>query len=260
MGPSLAGLLIAAAGLPLTYGVDVASFVVSLVALRLMVAVPPPPGAAGPNLRSVLEGLRYVRGRPVLLGTYLVDLVGTFFAWPTAVFPALAVLYTRSPGSIPAATALGLLYAAPAVGALLASVTSGWTRRVHHHGRGVILAELAWGIAVAGMGLAPTLPPAFACLTVLGGANLVSGVFRGALANETVPDALRGRLAGIELIAYTSGPVLGDVETGAIATVFSPSIAVFSGGLLCILGVGLVALAVPSLRRYDNRDNRERHH
>jgi MFS family permease len=219
-----------------------------------MVAVPPPPGSTGPSLRSVLEGLRYVRGQPILLGMFLTDLVGTFFGWPTAAFPALAVLYTRSPGALPAATALGFLYAAPALGALLASLTSGWTRRVHHHGRGVILAVVVWGTAVACLGLSPTLWLAILSLMLVGGANLISGIFRGALANETIPDTLRGRLAGIELISYSSGPVLGDVETGAVATVFTPGIAVFSGGLLCILGVGLVALAVPSLRRYDNRD------
>jgi Transmembrane secretion effector len=251
VGPALAGLLIASVGLPSTYGVDMATFVVSLLTLRLMRAVPPPVDAERPSLGRVLEGLRYVRGRPVLLGTYLVDLVATFFGWPTAVFPALAVLYTRAHGAMPAAIALGLLYAAPAVGALLASATSGWTRRVHRHGWGVILAVLAWGLAITGMGLASSLPLACACLVLVGGANLISGVFRGALSNATTPDALRGRLAGIELICYTSGPVLGDVEAGAVATLFTPTISVLSGGILCVLGVGLLALALPQLRHYD---------
>jgi MFS family permease len=254
VGPALAGLLIASIGLPGAYGVDVATFVVSLLTLRLMRAVPPPLEAERPSLGRMLEGLRYVRGQPVLLGTFLVDLVATFFGWPTAVFPALAVLYTRFHGAMPAATALGLLYAAPGVGALLASATSGWTQRVHRHGRGVILAVLTWGLAITGMGLAPTLPLALACLVLVGGANLISGVFRGALANEMPPDALRGRLAGIELISYSSGPVLGDVEAGAVATIFTPSISVLSGGILCVLGVGVLALALPQLRRYDNRN------
>jgi MFS family permease len=254
VGPALAGLLIASVGLPGTYGVDVVTFVVSLLTLRLMHAVPPPLSAERPSVRRVLEGLQYIRGQPVLLGTYLVDLVATFFGWPTAVFPALAVLYTRSRGAMPAATALGLLYAAPAVGALLASATSGWTRRVHRHGRGVILAVLAWGLAIIGMGLAHSLPLAFVYLVPVGGSNLISGVFRGALSNETTPDALRGRIAGIELICYTSGPVLGDVEAGAVATVFTPNIAVLSGGILCVLGVSLLALALPQLRHYDNRN------
>jgi MFS family permease len=253
VGPALAGLLIASVGLPSAYGIDVATFVASLLALRLMHAVPPPPGAERPSLARVREGLRYVRGQPVLLGTYLVDLVATFFGWPTAVFPALAVLYTRPHGVLAAATVLGLLYAAPAVGALLASASSGWARRVHRRGRGIIAAVLTWGLAITGVGLAPSLPLAFAFLVLVGGANLISGVFRGALSNEITPDALRGRLAGIELICYTSGPVLGDVGTGAVATLFTPNIAVLSGGILCVLAVSLLALSLPQLLRYDSR-------
>jgi MFS family permease len=256
VGPALAGLLIAAASLPSTYGIDVLTFAVSLVALHLMRASPPPRDGARSSLHHVREGLRYVRSRLELLGTYLVDFVATFFGWPTAVFPALAVLYTSAPGAaggIPAATALGLLYAAPAVGSLVASATSGWTRHVHRRGRGILLAVLTWGLAITGLGLAPSLPLALACLVLMGGANLVSAVFRSALTNETTPDALRGRLAGIELICYTSGPTLGDLETGAVATIFTPNLAVLSGGLLCVAGVGLLAVMVPSLRRYDRR-------
>jgi MFS family permease len=256
LGPATAGLLIAWVGLPGAYGVDVATFVVSLLALRQMRAVPPLLTGERLSPLRVLEGLRYVRGRPILLATYLTDMVATFFGWPTAVFPALAVLYVRHDDAIPAATALGLLYAAPAVGALLASATSGWTRHVHHYGRGVILAVLAWGLAITGLGLAPALPLALGCLVVVGGANLISGVFRGALSNETTPDTLRGRLASIELICYTSGPLLGDVETGAVATILTPGIAVLSGGILCVLGVSLLALTLPSLRRYESLNDK----
>lgn len=254
VGPALAGLVIASVGLPSAYGLDVATFVVSLVALRAMRAVPPPLNAARVSLRSVLDGLRYVRSRPILLGTYLVDFVATFFAWPTAIFPALAVLYTRGRAGMPAATALGLLFAAPAVGALLASATSGWTRRIHRHGRGVLFAVLIWGLSIALLGLAPSLWLALLCLALMGGANLISGVFRGALSARATPDALRGRLAGIELISYTSGPVLGDAETGAVASLFTPGVAALTGGILCMLGVSLLALLLPSLRAYDARE------
>jgi MFS family permease len=254
VGPALAGLIIAAVGLPSAYGIDVVTFVVSLVALWLMRAVPPPLNTPAVSLRSVLDGMRYVRSRPVLLGTYLVDFVATFFAWPTAVFPALAVLYTHGRVALQAATALGLLYAAPAVGALLASATSGWTRRIHRHGWGVLLAVLAWGVAITFLGLATSLWLALLCLVVMGGANLISGVFRAALSAQATPDALRGRLAGIELICYSSGPILGDAETGVVATVFTPGFAVLSGGILCVLGVSLLALLVPSLRNYDTRE------
>lgn len=253
LGPAVAGLLIASIGLPSTYGIDVATFVVSLLALRLMRAVPPPPDAERPSLLRVVEGLRYVRSQPILLGTFLVDLVATFFGWPYALFPALAVLYARQSGAIPAATALGLLYAAPALGALLASVTSGWTGRVHRHGLGVILAVMVWGSSIICLGLAPSLPLALACLVVMGGAELISSVFRGTISNEIVPDALRGRLAGIEVVSYTSGPLLGDLEGGAVATLLTLRVSILSGGILCVIGVGVVALALPWLRKYDNR-------
>jgi uncharacterized membrane protein (UPF0136 family) len=120
----------------------------------------------------------------------------------------------------------------------------------------VILAVLAWGLAIAGVGLASSLALALACLALVDGANLISGVFRGALASETTPDMLRGRLAGIELICYISGPLLGDVEAGVVATLFTPSVSVLSGGIICVLGVGLLALALPQLRAYDNRNER----
>ena len=253
LGPAAAGLLIASVGLPSTYGIDAATFVASLLTLRLMHAVPPPPDAERPSLQRMLEGLRYARSRPILLGTYLVDIVAMFFSMPFALFPALAVFYTRHDSAMPVATALGLFYTAPAVGALLASATSGWTRHIHRHGLGVILAEVAWGLAITGMGLVASLPLALACLALAGGADMISGVFRGVISNQTVPDALRGRLAGIELICYNGGPLLGDVESGAIASVFTPRFSAFSGGILCVLGVGLLALALPQVRRYDNR-------
>ena len=263
LGPASAGVLIATVGLSSAYAIDVATFVVSVIALWRMRAVPAPPGAARPGPRRVLEGLRYVRGRPVLIGVYLVDMVGTFFGWPYALFPALAVIYTRDGGVVPAATALGLLYAAPAAGALLASAASGWTRRVHQHGQAVVVSVIVWGIAIAGMGLAPTLPLALAFLALMGGANLISSLFRGAIGLAAVPDEMRGRLAGIELVTYTSGPLLGDVESGAVGTAFTPRISAVSGGLLCVLGVTLIALALPRLRRYDDRHPRrdvaERH-
>lgn len=253
LGPAAAGLLIAGIGLPSTYGVDIATFVVSLLALRLMRAVPPPADAERPSLRRVVEGLEYARRRPELLGTYLVDMAAMFFGMPTALFPALAVQYARQNAAVPAATALGLLYTAPAVGAFLASATSGWTGRVHRHGLGVILAAGTWGAAIACMGLAPSLPLALAFLALAGGADMVSGLFRGVIWNQTIPDTLRGRLASIELISYSSGPLLGDVEAGVVATVFTLRVSVLSGGVLCVIGVGVLAVALPRFRRYDNR-------
>lgn len=253
LGPAVAGLLIATVGLPSTYGVDVLTFVVSLAALRLMRAVPPAPDAERPSLARVVEGLRYAGSRPELLGTYLVDMVAMFFGMPEAIFPALAVAYARSGSGIPAATALGLLYSAPAVGAFLASATSGWSGRVHRHGMAVILAATAWGVAIACVGFVSSLPLALLFLALAGAADMISGLFRSVIWNQTIPDALRGRLASIELVSYSSGPLLGDVEAGAVATVFTPRFSVAAGGILCVVGVGLLALALPRFRRYDAR-------
>ncbi len=253
MGPAVAGLLIASVGLPSTFGIDMATFIVSLLALRLMQAVPPPQDAERPSLRRVVEGLQYARSRPELMGTYLVDIAAMFFGMPTALFPALALQYAQEGSGISSATAVGLLYSAPAVGAFLASLTSGWAVRVHRHGLAVILAASVWGLAIVGMGLAPSLALALFFLALAGGADMVSALFRGLIWNRTIPDALRGRLASIELISYSSGPLLGEVESGTVATAFTPRISILSGGILCVVSVGLLALVLPKFRSYDDR-------
>jgi MFS family permease len=255
LGPAAAGLLIASFGLPVAYAVDMATFAVSLVALSRMRAVPPPPDATRPSFKGVAEGLRFASSSPVLLGTYLVDMVAMFFGMPNAIFPVLAVAYAGSGrADVPVATAVGLLYAAPAAGAFLASLTSGWSGRVHRHGLAVLFAAGAWGVAVTGVGLAPSLVFALVFLALAGAADMVSGVFRSTIWNTTVPDALRGRLASIEMISYSSGPLLGDVESGAVASAVGPSAAILVGGVLCVLGVAAFALLLPRFRRYDARE------
>ncbi len=247
-GPAVGGVLIASAGLEATYAVDVLTFCASLVALTLMRAVPPPPDAARPSLRGVLEGLRYARSRPELLGTYLVDVNAMFFGMPNALYPAVAA-------SLGGAQVLGLLYTAPAAGALLASLTSGWTVRVHHHGQAVLWAAGLWGLAVVGFGLSGALAPALLFLGLAGAADMVSGLFRSAVWNTTVPDELRGRLAGIELISYSTGPTLGNVEAGAVAALAGPRFSIVSGGVLCVAGTLLLGALLPGFRRYDARDH-----
>src|SRR6266542_3856184 len=245
-GPALGGLLIAGAGLPVAYTVDMATFAVSLAALGLLRAVPPPPGAERPSLRGVADGLRYARSRAELLGSYVVDIVAMVFGMPIALFPAIAA---RSGG----AGTLGLLYAAPAAGALLVSTASGWMGRVHRHGAAILLAAAAWGAAVVGFGLAGPLWLALPLLAAAGGADMVSGMFRTTLWNQTIPDALRGRLASIEMLSYSIGPLLGNVEAGLVAGAFGVPASVVSGGLLCVAGVAVVGLALPAFRAYDAR-------
>jgi MFS family permease len=245
-GPALAGVIIAAAGLSTAYAIDAATYGVSLLALWFMRAMPPPPEAPPVSLRSIAEGIRYARSRQELLGTYGVDIIAMFFGMPMALFPAIAKQFGG-------AGVLGLLYAAPAVGSLLATATSGWVKRVHRHGLAVILAAATWGVGVIVFGFAPSLPVALGALVVAGGADMVSGIFRSTIWNQTIPDRLRGRLAGIEQVSYTSGPLLGNLEAGVVASVTSVRFSVVSGGVLCVVGVALAAVLLPVFRRYDAR-------
>ena len=246
LGPALGGILVAVIGLSFTYLVDVGTFVVGLVCLWLMRAVPPPADAERPSLRRIVEGLRYARSRQELLGTYFVDMIAMFFGMPMALFPAIAQVFGG-------ARVLGLLYAAPAVGSFVFSATSGWTGRVHRHGMGVIVAATVWGLAVIGFGFAPSLWLAVGFLAIAGAADMMSGVFRSVIWNQTIPDSLRGRLASIEMITYTSGPALGNFEAGAVAALFSVRISIVSGGVLCVVGCLIAAAALPAFRAYDGR-------
>jgi MFS family permease len=245
-GPSLAGVLVAVAGLPATYVVDVATFVVGLVCLALMKAVPPPAGAERPSMRRVVEGIRYARSRPELIGTYVVDIVAMLFGMPMALFPAIAQ-------GLGGPSVLGLLYAAPSVGAFTFAATSGWTRRVHRHGMGVIVAATLWGVAIIGFGVVPGLASALVFLAIAGAADSMSGMFRQVIWNQTIPDSLRGRLASIELLSYSVGPTLGNFEAGVVASLTSIRFSIVSGGVLCVVGCVLCALALPAFRDYDAR-------
>ena len=163
------------------------------------------PSAAAPSLGAIAEGLRYALSRPLLLGTYLVDMNAMIFGMPLALFPAIAETYGGS-------RVVGYLYAAPAVGALIATLGSGWTSRVRRHGLAVAIAAMVWGVGIIGFGLAGSLRASLVWLALAGGADMVSGLFRMTIWNQTIPDRLRGRLAGVEQISYLSGPLLGHLE------------------------------------------------
>jgi MFS family permease len=200
----------------------------------------------GPALGRVVEGLRYARSRPELIGTYAVDMIAMFFGMPMALFPAIAQ-GLGGPG------VLGMLYAAPAVGSFVFSATSGWTNRVHRHGMGVIVAAVVWGLSIIGFGLAPGLIAALVFLALAGAADMMSGVFRQVIWNQTIPDSLRGRLASIEMLSYTSGPALGNFEAGLVASLVNLRFSIISGGVLCVVGCLVCALALPAFRNYDSR-------
>lgn len=245
-GPAIGGLLIAAVGLEVTYALDVVTFALSLVALMMMRTPPPPPDAEPPSLKTIVAGVRYAGSRQELIGTYLVDMNAMFFGMPMALFPAIAKRYGGP-------EILGLLYAAPAVGAIAVTLTSGWTARVHRHGRAIVYAAAAWGGAIVVFGFADALWLALGCLAVAGGMDAVSGIFRSTIWNETIPDHLRGRLAGVEMISWSSGPLLGNAEAGALAALAGLRTSIVAGGIACVAGTVALAVALPRFWSYDSR-------
>ena len=247
-GPALAGLLIARVGFPVVFGLDVASFGAAFVGVLLLPTLRPRGGGTPAGLASVQEGMRYLRGQRLLASTFLIDIDAMVFGMPRAVFPALGTgMFGGGAGTV------GLLYAAPAAGALVGAVLSGWVSRIHHQGRAVVLAVTVWGAAIAGFGVIPILWIGLGLLALAGAADVVSAVFRNTILQTTVPEHLQGRLSGTFIAVVTGGPRLGDVEAGAAASIGGPQFAVWSGGLACIAGVGLMAWRVPELWRYDAR-------
>ncbi len=248
-GTALGGFLATWPGPRAVYVLDAVSFVISLVFLGRLGPLPAPrqdDGAPPSGLRAVLAGIRYAGGRQELVGSYLADLAAMTFSYPNALFPFLAA-------DLHAPWAVGLMFSAPSVGALAASATSGWTGRVHRHGRAIAVAAAAWGLAIAGLGVAPDIGAALALLVLAGGADMLSGIFRGTLWNQTIPDSLRGRLAGVELLSYGLGPSAGQVRAGAVASLTTPRISLWSGGLLCVGAVAVTCAALPGFLRYSAR-------
>ena len=232
-------MLIAAFGVPLTYGIDLATFLVSLGFLALMRASPPPADADAPSLRSIAEGLRYAGSRPELLGTYLVDINAMLFGMPQALFPAIAAA-TAAP------RCWGCCSPRPRSARWSSRCSAAGREHVHRHGRAVALAACGWGVAIVAFGFADVLWLALACLAVAGAMDAISGLFRSVIWNETIPDRLRGRLAGVEMISYTSGPTLGNFEAGALASLTSVRTSVVSGGVLCVAGTVVLVALLPA--------------
>jgi MFS family permease len=246
VGTALGGLLATWPGPQAVYVLDAASFAASLALLRLLSPLPAPAAGGRAPARTpgtMLAGLAYARKHQSLLGSYLVDLAAMTLAYPNALFPFIAA-------ALHAPWAVGLMFAAPSAGAVVASATSGWTARVRRHGRAIAVAAIAWGAAVAGFGLAPDIGVALAVLFVAGCADMVSGIFRDTLWNQTIPDAMRGRMAGVELLSYGLGPSAGQVRGGAVAAVTTPRLSLVSGGLLCVAAVCVTCAALPGLLAY----------
>jgi len=250
VGPALAGLLIAVSSPTAAYVVDLVSYAGLLVAALAMHPLPPEPlaGEARPvGVRAVKEGFRYVAGHRLLQSTFVIDLIAMIFGMPQALFPVLAVeQFDRGPAVV------GLLFAAPAVGALIQALTAGPVTRIRRQGVAVIWAVVGWGAAIAAFGaVGANLALALVFLAIAGAADVISAIFRSTILQVTVPDALRGRLSGIFMLVVTGGPKLGDLEAGLVAAAVSPTFSVITGGLACIVGAFATGALYPELRHYD---------
>jgi MFS family permease len=248
-GPSLAGILIATFGVASGYALDILTFFISLIFLAKVRSVIPTNTSKKPTLSSLGEGLKYATGRKDLMGTYLVDLSAMFFAMPTALYPFWAE-------QLDAPWALGLFYAAGTIGSLIITLTSGWIRNYHKHGRAVTFAALGWGLAILLAGVADSLWLVLFFLTLAGASDMVSALFRSAIWNQSISDDFRGRLASIELLSYSVGPLGGQTRAGLVAERTSLRTSVISGGLLCITFVGFFAAMLPEFRKYDGKTNK----
>jgi MFS family permease len=247
VGPMVGGLLIAFVGIGWCFVVDVVGLVVATVLYVAMRPYPHRDQTTPPSLRAIRAGIGYAVRRRDLLGTYLVDIAAVFLAMPIVVFPALAEQVFARP------ELLGLLYSAETVGAMLATATSGWTARVHHHGRAIVLAAAAYGAAIALAGLMPGIWLVALFLMLSGVADMISGIFRMTVWNQTIPEAMRGRLAGIEMLSYSVGPLAGQVRAGVVADAWSVRGSIVSGGVACVVGVAATAVALRDFWGYDAR-------
>jgi len=243
-GPALAGLVVAYAGHAAAYGVTLGGYVLSVLLCRGLSPAPPAHDADKPSLRGIAEGARYAWSRPVLLGTYAVDLAAMFFAFPNTIFPFLA-------DDLDAEWSLGLMYAAGSLGSLVLGLTSGWTSRVRRHGLLVVAGATGWGLAIAAAGWFANVWAVLLCLAVAGAGDMLSGLGRSTIWNQTIPEELRGRLAGIEVLSYSVGPQLGQLRAGGVAGWTGTRAAIWSGGVACVASVGLLCLALPKLLAYD---------
>lgn len=246
VGPAIAGLIIAHLGIVLTYFIDLLTFTVSIAALSLMKNLPKSIVTKPMSAFSALkEGIQFAFKRQELLGSYCVDFIAMIFAMPNALFPAIAQ-------SLGGAQTLGLLYAAPAVGALFISFFSGWTAAIKQDGKAIAIAAGFWGISMVGFGLSISLAWALLFLALSGAFDAISGIFRSTLWNHSIPHDFRGRLAGIEMISYLSGPRLGDTRAGIIASAAGITTAIVSGGIFCVLGVAVCCLFMPKFWKYQS--------
>lgn len=246
VSPALAGIIATQFSSSIAYAFDLLTFIASLIAVFMIRAVPPPANAEKPSFQSIKRAWKYAFSRQELVGTYFIDIAAMFFAMPQALYPALAVIYGEK--------YVGFFPAAIAGGALVASPTSGWTRNINRHGLLVTIAAVLWGVAIMFFGLVDSIVPALLFLAAAGFFDMISGIFRGSIWNQTIPNYLRGRLASIEMMSYLTGPMLGSAKMGIVAEKFGVKSAIVSGGILCVVAVLGAAVFLPKFATYDGRE------
>jgi len=247
-GPMIGGLILAAGGIAVAYFIDVLTFVISLILLIKISPAIPSHGAENPSLKRIKEGISYALSRKDLLGTYLVDLSAMFFAFPYALFPFVA-------DQLGGPWTLGFLYAAIPAGALIATLTSGWSNHVSRHGRIIAMAACGWGFGIIIFGLVHSLIFAIIGLMIAGFFDQISAIFRGLIWNQSIPDHLRGRLASIEMLSYSVGPQLGQVRGALFARFGGLEFSLISGGILTIISSVFFSSLLKDFYKYDVNTN-----
>ena len=248
IGPALGGLVAVAVGPSAVYGANLVTFAMSIYLLSGLAHQLAPASLDDSDRAALRAGLSFLRARPDIVGTYIIDLMAMTLAFPVAMLPFVAARFHST-------YALSLLYCGLPGGALLFTVVSGWTRRVHHYGRAVVASAAAWGLGIAVFGYCSSLWLVLAGLGVAGAADSLSGIFRSTMWNESIPPEIRGRMAGLEMISYSLGPTAGQFRAGVMAAWTSLRFSLTFGGLACTGSVGVVAAALPSLWRFDARSD-----
>lgn len=243
--PAIGGFMVVLAGVGFTYTAAAVLALAGALSIQRIKSLPPSGGGRAFGAKSIVEGLRYLRGERLIKGALVIDLNAMIFGMPSALFPEIG---TEVLGGN--AATVGLLYSAPGVGALVAALTSGWLRRVRRQGMTIIVSVVTWGLAIALFGFATSIGFAFVLLALAGAADVVSAVFRNTVIQLTVSDELRGRISSVHIATVSGGPRLGDLEAGVVASLATPRFSVVSGGLACALGTLVIAKLIPELRRY----------
>lgn len=243
IGPSIGGIIIAKFGIAEGYIIDTVTFLIAIFCLLKLSSIPNAPVSQKSPLADMKDGFAFAISKPELMGTYIIDIVAMAFAFPLALYPAMSEQWGG-------AEVAGWLFSAMSVGALVATLFSGWANKVSLRGKGVVIAATMWGVFIVGTGYTNQMVWAFAFLALAGAADMFSALFRKVIWNETIPNHMRGRLSGIEMVSYMSGPLIGNARAGYIAAQTSVNFSLTSGGYICVAGVILTAFLLPKFWRY----------